>query len=229
MKLRVITVLSLGIFAAQVSSAGEPQQTLTTQQDKLSYTFGQQFGKNIANYLKQQGIKLNSNKLVKGIKHALTDKKPLLTEQEMGQVLMAFQREKFMQLAEKNRQKGEAFLAKNAKKEGVVSLPSGLQYKVITPGDGKTPKATDKVTTHYRGTLIDGTEFDSSYKRKKPATFPVKGVIAGWTEALQLMKEGAKWKLFIPAKLAYGMRGAGNKIGPNTTLIFKIELLKVGD
>ncbi|RKZ52605.1 MAG: hypothetical protein DRR08_28120 [Candidatus Parabeggiatoa sp. nov. 2] len=229
MKLRVITVLSLGIFAAQVSSAGEPQ-TLITQQDKLSYTFGQQFGQNISKYLKQQGIKLNPDTLAKGIKHALTgSKKPLLSQQEMGQVLMAFQREKFMQLAEKNRQEGEAFLAKNAKKEGVVSLSSGLQYKIITPGDGKTPKATDKVTTHYRGTLIDGTEFDSSYKRKKPATFPVKGVIAGWTEALQLMKEGAKWKLFIPAKLAYGMRGAGNKIGPNVTLIFKIELLKVGD
>jgi FKBP-type peptidyl-prolyl cis-trans isomerase len=228
MKLRVITVLSLGIFAAQVSSAGEPQ-TLTTQQDKLSYTFGQHFGKNIANYLKQQGIELNPNKLVKGIKHALTGKKPLLSQQEMGQVMMAFQRERFMQLAEKNRQEGEAFLAKNAKKDGVVSLSSGLQYKVITPGDGKTPKATDKVTTHYRGTLIDGTEFDSSYKRGEPATFSVKGVIAGWTEALQLMKEGAKWQLFIPAKLAYGMRGAGQKIGPNATLIFKIELLKVGD
>jgi len=143
--------------------------------------------------------------------------------------MIAFQQRRFARLAKKNLEEGKAFLAKKAKTDGVVTLPSGLQYKVITAGTGKTPKLTDKVTTHYRGTLINGTEFDSSYKRGEPATFPVQGVIAGWTEALQLMKEGAKWKLFIPAKLAYGKPGKGGKIGPNATLIFKIELLSVGE
>jgi len=130
-------------------------------------------------------------------------------------------------LSEKNKADGEKFLAENAKNEGVKSLPSGLQYKEITPGKGKSPKATDTVTTHYKGTLIDGTEFDSSYKRGEPATFPVSGVISGWTEALQLMKEGAKWQLFIPSDLAYGERGAGRDIGPNATLIFEVELISV--
>ena len=127
----------------------------------------------------------------------------------------------------KNLKEGEAFLDENKKKEGVTTLPSGLQYKVLKSGAGKTPKATDKVTTHYRGTLIDGTVFDSSYDRGEPTTFPVGGVIRGWTEALQLMKEGDKWQLYVPAQLGYGERGAGGKIGPNTTLLFEIELLKV--
>jgi len=146
---------------------------------------------------------------------------------EQQQAERAQQQAKHAQQAPKNLKEGEAFLVENAKKEGVVTLESGLQYQVITPGTGNAPKATDKVTTHYRGTLIDGTEFDSSYKRGQPATFPVKGVIAGWTEALQLMKVGAKWQLFIPANLAYGKRGAGGKIGPNATLIFDIELISI--
>jgi FKBP-type peptidyl-prolyl cis-trans isomerase FklB len=128
---------------------------------------------------------------------------------------------------EKNKKEGEAFLAENKKKEGVKTLPSGLQYKVIKEGTGKSPKATDKVSTHYRGTLIDGTEFDSSYKRGQPATFPVNGVIPGWTEALQLMKVGSKWQLFIPSKLAYGERGAPPVIGPYSVLIFTVELLAI--
>jgi FKBP-type peptidyl-prolyl cis-trans isomerase len=123
---------------------------------------------------------------------------------------------------------GEAFLAENAAKAGVKTLPSGLQYKVIQSGSGASPKATDKVTVHYRGTLIDGTEFDSSYSRNKPATFGVNQVIPGWTEALQLMQEGDKWELYIPPKLAYGERGAGSRIPPNSTLIFEVELLSVG-
>jgi FKBP-type peptidyl-prolyl cis-trans isomerase FklB len=127
----------------------------------------------------------------------------------------------------KNKAEGEKFLADNKKKEGIKTTASGLQYKVITAGTGKTPKATDTVKTHYRGTLINGTEFDSSYKRGEPAEFPVNGVIKGWTEALQLMKEGAKWQLFIPSELAYGERGAGRDIGPNSTLIFDIELISV--
>jgi FKBP-type peptidyl-prolyl cis-trans isomerase FklB len=130
-------------------------------------------------------------------------------------------------LSEKNKAEGEKFLAENAKKEGVKVLPSGLQYKEITPGTGKSPKTADTVTTHYKGTLTDGTEFDSSYKRGEPATFPVSGVIPGWTEALQLMKEGAKWQLFVPPNLAYGEKGAGQVIGPNATLIFEVELLTV--
>jgi FKBP-type peptidyl-prolyl cis-trans isomerase FklB len=141
--------------------------------------------------------------------------------------LVEKQAERTKQIADRNKKEGEVFLAENRKKEGVKILPSGLQYKVIKEGTGKTPKAEDTVVTNYRGTLTDGTEFDSSYKRGQPATFPVKGVIPGWTEALQLMKEGSKWELFIPSSLAYGERGAGNAIGPNATLIFEIELLSV--
>ncbi len=129
--------------------------------------------------------------------------------------------------AQAGREKGEAFLAENAKKEGVKSLPSGLQYKVLKEGTGKQPEKSDTVSVHYKGTLIDGKEFDSSYKRGEPAEFGVTQVIKGWTEALQLMKEGAKWQLFIPAQLAYGERGAGDLIGPNETLVFEVELLKV--
>jgi FKBP-type peptidyl-prolyl cis-trans isomerase FklB len=131
------------------------------------------------------------------------------------------------QVAEKNKKDGEAFLAANAGKEGVVKLPSGLQYKILTPGTGPKPSATDSVVCNYRGTLIDGTEFDSSYKRGQPATFGVGRVIKGWTEALQLMPVGSKWQLFVPAQLAYGDRGAGADIGPNATLIFEVELLSI--
>ena len=130
-------------------------------------------------------------------------------------------------MGEQNKKEGEAFLSANKKKEGVVTLPSGLQYQVIKPGTGKKPKAADTVTVHYRGTLISGKEFDSSYRRGKPVTFPVNGVIRGWIEALQLMQEGAKWQLFIPSDLAYGQRGAGPDIGPNATLVFEVELISV--
>jgi FKBP-type peptidyl-prolyl cis-trans isomerase FklB len=141
--------------------------------------------------------------------------------------MMAKQQELAKRLGEKNKKEGEAFLSENRKKEGIKALPSGLQYKVVKAGTGKKPKSTDTVTTHYRGTLIDGTEFDSSYRRGQPASFPVSGVIPGWTEALQLMEEGAKWQLFIPPNLAYGERGAGSQIGPNATLIFEIELISI--
>ena len=156
-----------------------------------------------------------------------------MTQQEMNETLVDLkkkvvaeeQRQK-TEAAGKNLQEGKAFLAENAKKKDVTTLPSGLQYKVIEKGSGASPKKTDSVTVHYKGTLIDGTEFDSSYARGKPATFRVDGVIAGWTEALQLMKPGAKWQLFIPANLAYGERGAGSRIGPNSALIFEVELIK---
>jgi FKBP-type peptidyl-prolyl cis-trans isomerase len=130
-------------------------------------------------------------------------------------------------VGEKNKKEGEAFLTENKKKEGVKTLASGLQYKVLKEGSGKMPKATDKVTTHYQGTLIDGTEFDSSYKRGEPASFLVNGVIPAWTEALQLMKVGSKWQLFVPSKLGYGERGMGPKIGPNAVLVFTVELLSI--
>jgi FKBP-type peptidyl-prolyl cis-trans isomerase FklB len=172
--------------------------------------------------------------LAKGLKDSYGGGKTLLTEDQARQAIEDFQKtlmakkaETMQKLSEKNKADGEKFLAENAKKEGVKSLPSGLQYREITPGKGKSPKATDTVTTHYKGTLIDGTEFDSSYKRGEPATFPVSGVISGWTEALQLMKEGAKWQLFIPPNLAYGEKGAGRDIGPNATLIFEVELISV--
>jgi FKBP-type peptidyl-prolyl cis-trans isomerase FklB len=185
--------------------------------------------------LKRNSIDVDIDALVKGLKDALAGGKMMMTEQEQRETLMAFQKEfqakqqeKMKALAEKNKKEGEAFLAENKKKQGIKILPSGLQYKIITEGKGASPKETDTVTINYRGTLIDGTEFDSSYKRNEPATFPVKGVIKGWTEAIQLMKEGAKWQLFIPSDLAYGERGAGGTIGPNATLIFEVELLKIG-
>jgi len=228
MKLRCIAIFSLGLLTTQVSA--EDTQKPMSKADKLGYSIGY----NIANSLKQQGIEINQELLLKGIADVFSGKKPLLSEQEVQQNLNAFRTERKAKMQKarkqqvrKNMAQGEAFLAENAKKEGVVTLPSGLQYKEINPGTGNTPKSTDKVTTHYRGTLIDGTEFDSSYARDEPATFPVNGVIAGWTEALQLMQVGAKWQLFIPSDLAYGKRGAGGKIAPNATLIFDIELLSI--
>ncbi len=216
--------------AAEASTEKSADKTPMSQTDKLSYSIGYNIGKSF----KQQEIAINIEVFVKAIQDVLSDQKPILSEQEVNDVMLAFKKERFAKMAakrklegEKNLKEGKAFLEENAKKEGVVTLTSGLQYKVITLGTGQKPRATDKVTTHYRGTLIDGTEFDSSYKRKKPATFPVKGVIAGWTEALQLMKEGAKWQLFIPSNLAYGERGSRGKIGSNATLIFEIELISI--
>jgi FKBP-type peptidyl-prolyl cis-trans isomerase FklB len=141
--------------------------------------------------------------------------------------MRAKQEEANKQLGEMNKKEGETFLAQNKTKEGVKTLPSGVQYKVVKAGTGKKPKETDTVVTHYKGTLLDGTEFDSSFKRNQPATFKVNGVIRGWTEALQLMEEGAKWILYVPAALAYGDRGAGQQIGPNATLIFEVELISI--
>jgi FKBP-type peptidyl-prolyl cis-trans isomerase FklB len=172
--------------------------------------------------------------LVKGFKDSYGGGKTIFTMEEARRTITEFQKtmmakqvEAMKKLGEKNKAEGKKFLAGNAKKKGVKTLPSGLQYKEIKPGTGKTPKTTDTVTTHYKGTLIDGTEFDSSYKRGEPATFPVSGVIPGWTEALQLMKSGAKWQLFVPPELAYGEKGAGQVIGPNATLVFEVELISV--
>jgi len=229
MRLKLIVVLGILFFVSQVSA--EEKLVLKNQKDKVSYAIGLNIGRNLANDLKKQLIDIDSNLLTRGIQDALAGAKPLLTDQEIQETMVAFQKEmmaKWEEVGKKNKVDGEAFLAENKKKEGVKTLPSGLQYKVIKAGTGKKPKADDTVTVNYRGTLINGTEFDSSYKRGQPATFPVSGgIIAGWTEALQLMGEGAKWELFIPSNLAYGERGTSGIIGPNATLIFEIELVSI--
>ena len=228
MKQSCIALLCLVALTTQLSAQKKP--TLTTEKDKVSYIIGTDIAKN----LKKQGIDIDPELLFKGLKDAFTDQKLLLSDEEIQQVMSAFQQEMMAQqskkageLAEKNQKEGEAFLAANKKKDSVITLPSGLQYKVIAEGAGKMPTLNDTVTTNYRGTLIDGTEFDNSYKRGEPATFPVSGVIPGWTEALQHMKVGAKWQLFVPSNLGYGERGAGQTIGPNATLIFEVELLSI--
>ena len=225
MKLKLIVILGILFLVSQVNA--QENLVLKNQKDKISYIIGMDIGTN----LKKQSIGIDSNILAKGVKDALAGTKPLLTEQEIQETMMAFQKEmmaKQEEIGKKTKKEGEAFLAENKKKEGVKTLPSGLQYKVIKAGTGKKPKLSDTVTAHYRGTLIDGTEFDSSYKRGQPATFPVSGgMIPGWTEALQLMEVGAKWQLFIPPNLAYGEQGAGRDIGPNATLIFEIELVSI--
>ncbi|MCJ7746496.1 MAG: FKBP-type peptidyl-prolyl cis-trans isomerase [Desulfobacterales bacterium] len=225
MKLKLIVILGILFLVSQVNA--QENLVLKNQKDKISYIIGMDIGTN----LKKQSIDIDSNILAKGVKDALAGTKPLLTEQEIQETMVAFQKEmmaKQAEVAKKNKAEGEVFLTENKKKEGVKTLLSGLQYKVIKAGTGKKPKSTDTVTAHYRGTLINGTEFDSSYKRGQPATFPVSGgMIPGWTEALQLMEEGAKWQLFIPSNLAYGEKGAGRDIGPNATLIFEIELVSI--
>jgi FKBP-type peptidyl-prolyl cis-trans isomerase len=204
--------------------------SLKTQKDKFSYALGMNLGKN----LHQQAVAVDPNILARGLKDALTGGKTLLTDDEARAALTvaqaevrAKQQEKMQQAGAENKKEGETFLAANKAKDGVVTLPSGLQYKILTAGTGPKPTASDTVVCNYRGTLINGTEFDSSYKRGQPATFPVGGVIKGWTEALQLMPVGSKWQLFIPADLAYGDRGAGADIGPGATLIFEVELLSI--
>jgi FKBP-type peptidyl-prolyl cis-trans isomerase FklB len=221
MKYQWIAILGILFLAFQVSA--EENLVLKNQKDKVSYIIGTEIGKNF----KKQSVDIDPDVLTRGIKDAISGGKSLLTEQEIQETMAAFQKEMMAKLEEKNKKEGEAFLTENKKKEGVKTLPSGLQYKVIKAGTGKKPKINDTVTTHYRGTLIDGTEFDSSYRRGQPASFPVSGVIRGWTEALQLMGEGAKWQLFIPPNLAYGERGMGGVIGPNATLIFEIELISI--
>lgn len=211
-----------------IPAAPEPIK-LITEMDKVSYAIGVRMGSS----LKQGKVDANLDVLVKAVKDGFIGEDMLMTEEEIMQTINAFQR----QMMEKERKAKDAqgetnlatakkFLEDNKAKDGVTTLPSGLQYEVIEEGTGATPVATDKVKTNYRGTLIDGTEFDSSYKRGTPATFGVNRVINGWTEALQLMKEGAKWKLYIPPELAYGQRGTPN-IGPNSALIFDIELIEI--
>jgi len=214
------------------ASAAKSQNVLVlkTQKDKFSYALGM----NVGASLHRQSVPVDPAILLRGLKDALAGGKMLLTEDEARAVMMAVQtdvrmkQQQQMQQAEQaNLKEGEAFLAANKSKDGVVTLPSGLQYKILQQGTGPMPTANDSVVCNYRGTLINGKEFDSSYKRGQPATFPVSGVIKGWTEALQLMPVGSKWQLFIPAALAYGDRGAGADIGPGATLIFEVELLSI--
>jgi len=205
-----------------------------SRKEKFSYALGMNIGKGLGDNLKKQSVEVDWDLVSQGMKAAAAGKETRLTQEEAQAVLNEVQtelrkqqQEKAQQAATANKTEGEAFLATNKDKEGVVTLPSGLQYKILTAGTGPKPTATDSVVCNYRGTLINGTEFDSSYKKGQPATFPVSGVIKGWTEALQLMPVGSKWQLYIPSNLAYGERGAGADIGPNATLIFEIELLSI--
>ena len=218
----------VGLMATQVNAAQAP--FLKTQKEKVSYSIGV----SAANGLKQQGIEVNVEALVKGLKDELAGKKLLMTENELQATMSKFQAElsqKQTQGAKTasagNKKEGAAFLAKNKTKPGVVTLSSGLQYKILKAGTGKKPIGSDTVKCDYRGTLINGTEFDSSYRRGQAASFPVSGVIAGWTEALKLMPVGSKWQLFVPSQLAYGAQGTGREIGPDATLIFEVELLAI--
>lgn len=203
---------------------------LKTEKDKVNYGIGVSMAKN----LKQQGIEVDVNIVVKGLKDELAGGKLLMTEPELHKTMQAFtmelrqkQMEARKKAAEENKKAGEAFLAENKKKEGVVTLPSGIQYKILQKGEGKKPTAADLVEVQYRGTLVNGTEFDSSFRTGKPASFPLGGVIPGWQQALKLMPAGSKWQIFIPSQHAYGERGMGPQIGPNATLIFEVELLSV--
>jgi FKBP-type peptidyl-prolyl cis-trans isomerase FklB len=224
---------------APVTAKSATTLTLTTKKQKASYALGMKIGGD----LKRQGVgaSVDSALTARGLKDALAGSKALLTEEEEKAALMQLQTEvrakqqamaqeaqaKAHEASAPARKEGEAFLAANKSKEGVVTLPSGLQYKILTAGTGPTPTASDTVNCNYRGTLIDGTEFDSSYKRGQPISFAVTGVIKGWTEALQLMPVGSKWQLVIPADLAYGDRGAGPDIGPGATLVFEVELISI--
>lgn len=199
---------------------------LDDDKKRFSYIVGMQIGQQ----LKTDNIDLDEAAFMAAIKDVASGAKPQLSQEDIQATLQRIQQARAAEAqkaAENNRAEGEKFLAGNAKKSGIKTLESGLQYKVIKAGTGAKPKATDTVEVHYRGTLINGTEFDSSFSRGQPATFPVNGVIKGWQEALQLMKEGAKWQIFVPSDLAYGPRGAGAQIGPNATLVFDVELLKI--
>lgn len=243
MKMRLVAAAVMGltmstaIFADASATATTapatsttPAASLNTDMDKLSYSIGADLGKNF----KKQGIDINPAAMAKGLQDGMAGSQLLLTEQQMKDVLNKFQKDllakrnaDFTKKAEENKAKGETFLNQNKSKDGVVTLPSGLQYKVIQKGDGAKPTKDDVVTVEYTGTLIDGQVFDSTDKAGKPATFKVSQVIPGWTEALQLMPAGSTWEVFVPSDLAYGPRSVGGPIGPNETLIFKIHLISV--
>ncbi len=224
--------MAAGLTLLAGMAASEEGAVLRTEREKTSYALGVDMG----NKLKSQSVEVDADLLLQGLKDALAGGKTLLTPEEVRGTLLALEKElrtkqleAVRKVGEKNRQEGEAFLSANKTKEGVVTLESGLQYKILKTGDGKKPAADDTVVCHYRGTLIDGQEFDSSYKTNQPATFAVKRVIKGWNEALQLMPVGSKWQVFIPPNLGYGERGTPQRIGPNATLIFEVELISIKD
>ena len=229
MKAKWMMILALGLLA--IPARAQDSAAPTSQKDKVSYGIGVQ----VAKTLKGQGVDVNPDLLIKGLRDALSGQKLLMSDDELNTTMSALQQEmnqKQMQErvkhADDNKKTGDAFLADNGKKQGVVTLPSGLQYKILKPAEGKKPTDADTVSCNYRGTLIDGTEFDKS-EAGQPATFEVGMVIPGFKEALKLMPVGSTWQFFIPPNLAYGERGAGNVIGPNTTLIFEVELLSIKD
>jgi FKBP-type peptidyl-prolyl cis-trans isomerase FklB len=214
--------------AQEGEKAAAEAPVATTAQS--SYAVGAEIGRN----MQRQEVELDLAQFVKGFTAAYSGAELEMTDEQIREAVMALQKAamekqqvKMKEMAAKAKAEGDAFLAENKGKEGVVTLPSGLQYKVLTEGTGASPTDKDRVKVHYRGTLVDGTEFDSSYARNQPAEFPVTGVIKGWTEALQLMREGAKWQLYIPSDLAYGERGGGHKIPPNSVLVFEVELIEV--
>jgi FKBP-type peptidyl-prolyl cis-trans isomerase FklB len=228
MKKLIAVALVLSLFGGTVIA--QKKVTPKTKKEKISYSIGINIGKN----MKTQGLDLDQGLLTQGIKDGLNSSKTAMSDKDMEATMIAFQQEMTGKMqakqkvnGEKNVKEGEAFLAANKKKEGVITLPSGLQYKILKSGDGSKPTKDQTVKCHYRGTLIDGTEFDSSYKRGEPTEFPVGQVIKGWTEALQLMPVGSKWQLYIPSNLAYGENGGGSMIGPNAVLIFDIELISI--
>ena len=236
MKLAVFTLAAAGLLSAflhaeePAPSNPEAAKLLKDTKDRVGYAWGL----NIATTMKRQGVEMNADMMKRAIDDAAAGRTPLLNEMEARQIMTSYQQElrtkgeaRKKEQGEKNKVESVKFLEENKRKDGVKTTASGLQYKVITEGSGAMPKADDTVVTHYRGTLINGTEFDSSIKRGSPAEFPVNGVIKGWTEALQLMKKGSKWQLFVPSELAYAERGAGADIAPNATLIFDLELLDI--
>ena len=228
--MRYLGMAALCVALIPCQGKSQERTQLKSQKDSVSYSIGL----NIGNSFRQQSMEVDPDVLAQGIKDVLSGGKPMLTEEEAKATLnalqnrmMAKQEETMKATGEKNKKDGEAYLAENKKKDSVVTLPSGLQYKVLKMGSGKKPKADQTVSVNYRGTLIDGTEFDNSYKRGQPATFAANGVIKGWTEAIQLMPVGSKWQLFIPPNLAYGESGRGPVIPPNATLIFEVELVAI--
>ena len=228
MKFKWVAVL--GVLLVASLAFAEENVVLKDQKDKISYSVGVDIG----NSLKNLPVSVNLDLVVRGINDVLSASKLLMTEQEIRETMTVLQKElmdryteQMKVIGEKNKKEGELFLDANKKKEGVIILPSGVQYRVLKAGTGKTPTDDDTVTVHYRGILTDRTEFDSSYRRGQPATFAIKGIVPGWREALKLMQEGAKWEICIPPNLAYGERGVGSQIGPNATLIFEVELISI--
>lgn len=224
MNIRMLLGVSLLSLATGVWGAGQTE--LQTDEEKFSYAIGFQ----IAQSLKRQGLEVEQGSLIQAIQDVLSDTPLRLSMTEMQAAVESYRQKQMQQrmaVATKNEEAGQAYMAANKEKKGVTQLESGLQYKVIKKGEGTKPKVDDTVEVHYRGSLISGEEFDSSYARGETATFALNGVIPGWQEALQLMPEGAKWQVIIPPTLAYGAEGAGDRIGPNETLVFEIELISV--